>query len=930
MAVRDFVISWLGLVADCFCFRGFVISWLSWFRDFVVRGCMKRVGVAVLLSVRLLAAATATAQPAVGSITGTVTSNNGVGLTGVTVVARSRVGPSRDTVTREDGSYEISNLPVDGPYTVQAQVAGLTPVARENVTLVAGGKVVVDFILRGAIAESIAVTALTPPLQHDRAAVQQIVSEQLVHSLPLIGRDFLDLASLTAGFTGNRSAPSPHGQIYWSNNVLVDGGSHFSKWRSAARTFYSGYGLESIKEVQVLSSQFSAEFGEALATVTNVVTNSGTSELRGTALLFAQDGALNDRPAFVSRKPPGTSQRFGFAVGGPFAREGTHFFGSYEGWRARGRNIVVSPAASEALVDNDEDQHLLFWRIDHRVGDRQSFTGRYNGQWFRWHNEAGGLTLPGTGTAYTNDVHTIFFTDTILLSNRLLNQPRVQFARYVDVRRDLDPRAYVSRAGYSLEGGILGPWGFGADPEDTWEAADTFSYTQGLHSLKFGGGFKYVRAHNAALAYGHGAYFFAGPPDAYPLPYSFAQGVSPSPSAVVAEPRGLGGYGFVQDDWRLRPRITLNAGVRYDVERISNIEGFDARSDKNNVQPRIGVAIDPTGAGRMTLRGGVGIYNQQHLLYYINRVQLEGPDGAIALVLTPDSTLMPIFPNALPPALSTIPPRDIQRVDPGFGNPYSLQVAAGVERMLFGTLVAADYLHLRGIDLMSLIDRNAPASIQKPAHRTVAQADATRPIAPTPNGFRKIIELGNEGASWYHALQVKANRPSGPLRTMVSYTFAKAEDQVNYLLPEDSRNLAAEKGPADSDIRHNVAAGFTWEVPGSGAARGGWMLSGIGFFRSARPYTLAWGDDRNGTTQNDARPGGRNTERGDRYRSVDLAASKRLTLSHYTVEFRAEVFNILSATNYDEYVGVLASPAFGRPISAFPRRRIQIAAIARF
>jgi hypothetical protein len=101
-------------------------------------------------------------------------------------------------------------------------------------------------------------------------------------------------------------------------------------------------------------------------------------------------------------------------------------------------------------------------------------------------------------------------------------------------------------------------------------------------------------------------------------------------------------------------------------------------------------------------------------------------------------------------------------------------------------------------------------------------------------------------------------------------------------------------------------------------------------FRSGRPYTMSWGDDRNGTTQNDARPAGRNSLRGDTFRSVDLALTKRFSVGSGGLELRAEAFNILSATNYDEYVGALSSFDFGRPISAFPRRRIQLAAIARF
>src|SRR4029077_5497552 len=115
--------------------------------------------------------------------------------------------------------------------------------------------------------------------------VPQTVNEQLTHSLPLIGRNFLSLATLPPGFTGNPNFLKPQGQNYWTNNIIVDGASHFSKWRSAARTFYSGYSLEAIKEVQVLSNRFSAEYGEALATVTSAVTKAGTNEFHGSGLL---------------------------------------------------------------------------------------------------------------------------------------------------------------------------------------------------------------------------------------------------------------------------------------------------------------------------------------------------------------------------------------------------------------------------------------------------------------------------------------------------------------------------------------------------------------------------------------------------------------------------------------------------------------------
>jgi hypothetical protein len=218
----------------------------------------------------------------------------------------------------------------------------------------------------------------------------------------------------------------------------------------------------------------------------------------------------------------------------------------------------------------------------------------------------------------------------------------------------------------------------------------------------------------------------------------------------------------------------------------------------------------------------------------------------------------------------------------------------------------------------------------KPNQRTVAQADATRPIPAVPGSFRNIVSLGNLGRSWYRALQVKAGRSTGRLQAIASYTWSRAEDMDNYQLPEDSRNLDAEKSRANSDVAHNLTVAFTWQLPSAPRVLDGWSLSGIGVFRSNRPYTITWGDDRNGTTQNDGRPGARNTAQTDPYQNVDLALSRRFTRGSTAIEARVEAFNVFNVTNFDQYVGALLSPLYAQPVSAFPSRRIQIAAIVRF
>ena len=153
---------------------------------------------------------------------------------------------------------------------------------------------------------------------------------------------------------------------------------------------------------------------------------------------------------------------------------------------------------------------------------------------------------------------------------------------------------------------------------------------------------------------------------------------------------------------------------------------------------------------------------------------------------------------------------------------------------------------------------------------------------------------------------------------------------ASYQLPEDSRNLAADKARASADIPHNVAAGLAWDLPGSRPLTRGWSVRGIGGFRSRRPYTISWGDDRNGTTQNDARPGSRNTGRTGPYRTIDLSLTRRFRRGAASIDARGQAFNVLNATNYNQYVGELLSPLFAQPVSAFPPRRIELAAIVRF
>ena len=894
-------------------------------------GWSRRTVCIVLAAVICVSVRIAAAQGASATIEGRVLDATSLPVAGVTISAvNSATGFKRVTMTDDGGRYLLIGLPVEGQYEIRAQGLGFAIDVREGVTLRPDQALVVDFTLRVAAQDTVAVVATTVLIDRSHATLQQTLDEGLIDALPIAGRGFMPLVSLVGGITGHPDFPNPHGQMFWSNNVLVDRASHFSKWRSAARSFSSGVPLEAVGQVQVLTALFSAEFGEGLASVTSVTTKAGTNEWHGSAHVFARNAALDAVPVFALRKPPGQGQQFGVSVGGPLVENQSHVFGAYDRRRARDRNIVVSPAAANAEVPDEQDEHLLFLRLDHQQAGRL-FTGRYNAEIFAWHHEPGGLVLPPGGTEFRTRVHTLLVTGGIPRSARTIHELRFQFSRYVHERTDISPRVFVSRAGYSVEGGELGAAGFGADPEHTWEASETVTHVRGAHTYRLGAGVKDVRARTTGVPSGWGAYYFAGAPDFVTEPYLFVQSLAPGGQPLMAEPRSFALFGFAQTDWTVHPVIRLNLGLRYDLERVSNVRGFDVPVDVDNLQPRLGITWDVTGQSRTVVRGGTGLFTQQHLLYPISRVQLEGREGTVVLTLPPGSPLFPRFPSTLTNLPATgLPPRDIHQVAPDFRNPYSIQAAAGVQHELSGGVLAVDYVYLQGRDLISLIDANAPASIVKPASRTAVQADVTRPIVPVPDGVRKLMTLGNEGRSWYHALEVKFDRSAGPLHVTTAYTRAHSEDMVNYELPEDSRNLEAERARSSAHVPHTVSAGLAWSLPGDAPVIRGWQLSGIGTFRGNRPYTIFWGDDRNGTTQNDARPGDRNTGKTAAYGVVDLALTKRFPWRAFNIDARVQAFNLFNRANYDQYVGDLVSPRFGSPVSAFPPRRIELAAIVRF
>src|SRR5258706_112221 len=362
-------------------------------------------------------------------------------------------------------------------------------------------------------------------------------------SLPPAGQYLLQ--TVLAGF-------ATQGGDVGNFGTYVDGTSNFSKWltlQRAPQRGSAGFALETVSQVQIITNQFSAEFGGHSAGVMNMITKSGSNKYAGAALLVVRPGDLDTVPPLATQKVPFDQQQFGGNVGGPIARDRAFFFGSYERRRERSQVSVTSPEAPGTIIPTPADEDQGHIRGDVRFSPSQSLAVRYNMVRWKQDSESGGLQLPGTGYIWTNNVDTVHNMWTSIISDRVLNEVRGQWSRYYDLRAAKCDCVQFNRTGYSITGGVAtGTWG--VIPEDTWDVSDTLSLWRGNHSFKIGGGATYDVTTQRYLPNQNGIYNFAGGPAVAPRPNLFTQAFALVPRQDGIYPKAWGFSSLGPDDWR--------------------------------------------------------------------------------------------------------------------------------------------------------------------------------------------------------------------------------------------------------------------------------------------------------------------------------------------------------------------------------------------
>ena len=812
-----------------------------------------------------LTASAVFAQSFGASVGGVVSDETGAVLPGVTVtVTHVSNGRTVAMTTEEHGDYRAVALQ-PGDYQFVVERSGFMPASR-LVTLLVGANPVLDFTLRIAGVESgTTVSATIPLVEVGRSQLSSAITKDEIDALPVFGRNFLVLAQLLPGSapiasTVGRFAVTKFGGPADQRSgytTLIDGGDiDDAQWGSPT----INVGQDAVQEFKVFRNQFDAQYGHALNAVVSVATRSGTNQPSGTAFYFGRDEALNARNFFASNKPPFSEYRLGGSFGGPLVRDRTHVFGTYERDRVDTVRIIALPPANPFARDNNgtfpatTDNHTGIVRLDHRISPTHGFALRYGFDRQESLRSAESVSSDTSQVDIRNRSHSLVFEDMWTPRQTTANAFRIHVLNHT---LGTTPRS--TDVGIRRPSGTIGQTNNDSQvlPQTKVTFFDVLYRHTARHDFKFGGEASVGTQDNDShvLEYGLWEFQTDAPFDVNnrsTWPVAFSQ-----QKATVVTYRSREAGVFAQDDWRIHRRVTVNLGLRYDVDfnlRLNDYyrqlladpiwAGLDQYvsgnrgTDTNNLQPRIGGTWDARGDGRLVVRGGWRMYVTRNRPWYPLRSMNQ---FASSVIRTTDSARMGSFPDVtavlggrtLDEVFASTTPRQVGTLIPDdFALPYALNTTAGVGWQINDvSALDVDYVHSYADHQVGMTDRNLPAS---------------GPANPRPvQQFGQVLTLENYSRSWYDALESQFRTRLGSRGTFhASYTLSRSYlDGVDFFLTtRGTQSTPHERGYNPSDQRHNLTMAGTLVMPWS------MELSGVARLISGSPIKVQAGFDLDGDT----------------------------------------------------------------------------------
>ncbi len=913
----------------------------------------------------LIFVASAYAQDTItfASVSGLVTDPSGSVISGAHVSARrTETNVTATTLTDREGRFRLPYLKV-GEYEVTVSHPGFSPAVRP-VTLTVGSAFDLAIALTVAGAQSaVTVDARAAVIETARTQIAGTVSQAEVHALPLNGRNFLDLALLVPGVSPTNTASnqlfaetsavpgqgiSVGSQRNFSNNFIVDGLSANDDAAGLSGIFY---GLDVVQEFQVVTSGGQAELGRALGGYVNVLTKSGTNAVHADLYSYFRNQRFNAANPLSNTKLPATQAQYGASLGGPVKQDRTFYFANFEQRSLNQSGLITIAPASVAAINahlaavgyqgeqiatglypNPVHNTNFLGKVDHQFSGKDQFAVRYSLYDVHSNNSRGaGALSAATASAGLDDTdQTLAVSNVATLSTHTVNETRGQFTNSTLNALPTDPIGpSVSIAGVASFGTLSGsPTG---RRNQLYEIADNLSHQEGSHALRAGVDFLYNDCGITFPRSIHGAYTFSSLANFLTGTYNNAGFTQTFGNTVVSQTNPNVGF-YAQDEWKVSRRLTLNLGIRYDLQFLKTIA-----TDTNNFSPRAGFAWAPFESRRTVVRGGYGLFYDRIPLRALANALLSsgntttvGPNSQLSLTLSPTQTGAPVFPNILasPPAGVLA---NFSTMNPHMKNAYSEQGSLEVEHQLgAGATVSVGYQHLRGLHLIASVNQNVP---------TCAASGANNGCRPNPN-FANNSEYSSLADSRYDGLHVSfVQRPTRWASYRVSYTWSKSLDDVGeffFSAPIDNSNIWRDYGRSDDDQRHRVVF--------DGALHShGFELSGMLQYYSALPLNITSGTTTiQGTAARPIVNGdfiGRNVGTGNDFFNLSTRISRTFALGdRWRMEVMAESFNALNHRNNLTLNGVFGtgtypltpSPTFGQVTAVNDPRSVQLALRLRF
>ena len=856
---------------------------------------MKRIIVAMIAAcVLALASSPASAQQTTGSIQGRITDAQKAAVPGVTVTAKNKAtGFSRSEVSDSEGSYRLTALPV-GSYDVHAELAGFAPFDRKDMIVNIGETLDVNIDMKvGGVSENVSVTAESPIVNTNSSSVGGVVDTSKIESLPLNGRQFANLAMTIPGVgLGYHSDPTKSTQfspqIAGGNgrnvNYQIDGGDNNDDTVGGLLQLYP---LEAIQEFNFITQRYKAEYGRSNGGVMNIVTKSGTNDPHGSFFTSFRDKSMNattetEKLSHLAKQDYRRYQ-FGGSFGGPIVQNKAHFFAAIERTQQDTSQVVATGLfpAQDGAFPTPMRENLFTAKASANLTPTQYASLRYGRNTNSQVYSAATLRVEDNWGDSNNEFNSINFNHNWVLGGAKLNEFIFQYADFANaiLARTGDPQQ-------TFANGVV--IGYNANtPQQTQQHKFQFRDDFSWHATGMGGlghdlkaGVNFINEPHLYVTFSSGSTDYA---------YTHADNDVNGPiTGVTRQKEGASAniptkqFGtYIQDDWRLTSRLTVNAGLRYDVVtgfnidqsgipnyvaltnaaaagRFDGVPGFDefkkkAQEDTNNIQPRIGAVYDLFGNGKDILRAGWGIYydfgfTNANILFpalsaqggsgvvfsVTNTAGIKNPDGSFFHFGQPVSniaSLNEVNPNGPFYSSQVSPPQTRQ--------PWTNQASVGWSHQLApSTVVDVDYVHTNGHDLGVRWALNTRVN-------GGARRYADLPLNPTNPTLNLSV-----GSSQYDGVNIGVRRRMDRhVQMNVWYSLAKATgrggqavDELTTNLVQDSTNPFADvqNGPAfRTDARHRFTLSAIIQAPW------GINVSPIYRYRSATPIHNWLGYDAN-------------------------------------------------------------------------------------